>query len=289
MRVKVSALEFNKDKCFLNGDLFTGVGFCVEEARVVPVVEYKSGTELDAYQSAWFCTSEKKECLDKDALESNDGLEPFLYEGERFSGIAYDFDGDSCVGELLFENGLISEEVSFYESGAPAFYEGVNDGLEQCISWYPDGSVKQFNIVYIGDFRADINFDEQGRLKSAVLNEDFVVGIGKVKEQLKYNKIDCFGFFENIVVAPYLYLSGSAVNDEFVRYIEMGSGLDDTQKVALRNTSLSADGFTTLARSQSIEEIVVEDDRSMVTEALKGLKGKIPDCFIELNREEVLV
>ena len=24
MRVKVSALEFNKDKCFLNGDLFTG-------------------------------------------------------------------------------------------------------------------------------------------------------------------------------------------------------------------------------------------------------------------------
>ena len=134
MRLKASELSFKQDKCFFNGRLFTGVGFYMEKGRVTSIIEYLNGRSIGEYESPWICIKESKLAIDKDALESNDGFEPFIWEGKRFTGVAYDFDEERCVGELLIENGLIKEEISFFDGNSPAFYESSNQGLEQDIS-----------------------------------------------------------------------------------------------------------------------------------------------------------
>ena len=289
MKLKASGLVFNQDKCLLNENLFTGIGFHITEDREVRAVEYANGSEIGEYQSPWVCVSEKEVALDKDALESNEGVEPFLFEGRRFTGVAYDFDEELCVGEILFENGLIKEEVSFFDGDLPAFYEGVNQGVEQYISWYSDGSLKQFEIAYPDTFRVNFNFDEQGRLKSAMIQGEVVDGMDKVKDRLKYSQISSFTYFENISAAPYLSLSGPGINDEFISYIKMENGFYDMQKVALGNTSLASDGLASLVKNKNVKEMLIDDTRDIIPGILKKLKGERPGCIMELNQENVLI
>jgi len=289
MRLKANYLVLDEKSYLPNGKLFTGVGFQMVEGILVRAIEYSNGTEIGEYKSTWICTEGNEIALDKDTLESNDGFEPFIFEGERFTGVAYDFDEEFCVGELLFENGLIKEEISFFGGNSPAFYEGFDNGLDQSISWYSDGSLKQFEIIYSDSFRSSFNFDNQERLKSAMIQGGFLDYMDKIKGKLKYNQINSFMYFKNRCAAPYLSLSGSGINDEFVSYLEMENGLNEIQKIAIGDTSLSVDVLTSIIKSQNVKEALIDDSRDILPKALKELKGDMPDCIMELNYEEIVI
>lgn len=272
---------------FLDSELFNGVKLEMNSSHVSSAEIIKNGTSIGSYKSRWLSSFSKMQ-LDIDTLTNSQGLEPYLYEGKKFTGIGLDFDGHYCVGELLIEDGFIVEEVSYFKSGELAYYEGVTNNVAQNFSLYPDGCIKQFNLESSENSNFDLLFNESGDLKSAVIQGNFNETIEKSSEILKFKGIKDFSFFSEVSGDSYLYLSGSGVTDEILDFLKQGDGTKNIEKIALRNTSLSIGALASLGDFSSIIEIVVDDIREESKMVLEELKVKKNACYIELNGITIL-
>src|SRR5690606_41108330 len=92
--------------------------------------------------------------------EDEDDYEPFLcLEGERFSGLALEFDGDLCTGELLYVRGWPQSQYTYYRTEQPVSVELVEDDLSQTCQWHENGQLRK----YKGASRSSVSFNMELR------------------------------------------------------------------------------------------------------------------------------
>lgn len=163
-------------------------------------------------------------------LKIENDLEPIYYNGDRFSGIAFDFDNDYCVGETLIKDGLIKEEVSFFDNGKINSYDRADECLNQFNSWYFDGEVNEIKIVTPDSLYFSLKLNEHKKLNYLNISDSFFDKVKSISNFLKFNYVNDITFFANIKVAEYLSLSGKGINDMLFDYLSKSEGLKKLKK-----------------------------------------------------------
>lgn len=290
LKVNRDALSVDSGKFYYEGKLFTGVGFEVTDCTVNRAVKYKDGDAENTYINEHLSTTKHRPAIIFDCLEPEDEMEeePLCYKGTRFSGLAYDFDGDLCVGELLFESGWQGSAMTYYKSGFFDSIEIINDDCAQKYYWYELGQIKRLDLYERNSFDVNLNFNEDGLISTISIDGRYFDRIKEVREELMFCLYDHTGFTKNLSASDYLYLSGSSIDSELFSNLLKSDGLKNTTTLRIFSTPLTIENLEKLIPINNIIELDVESE-VITLEEMQKLKSKKPNCLIGFNRKEVTI
>ncbi len=285
VKVNSDALSVKVGKSYYEGRVFTGVAVELSGCIVNRAVRYIDGSVDGPYINEYLPAIEHHLIVDFDCLYP-EGDEPLCYNEERFSGLAYEFDGDVCVGELIYENGWQDSNVTYYKSGRLYSIELIDNDFSQKYYWYESGQIKCFDLFERNIFYVDLNFNEDGLISTLIINGEYFDRIGDIREDMKFSIYDHKTFPDELKGGDYLYLSGSSVDEDVFDSLLANDGLNHTAKLRICRTPLTIESLMKLAPIKNFVELYVESE--MITlKDMQSFKLQRPDCFVEFNRKEV--
>jgi len=290
LRVNIDSISNENGRYYYRGGLFTGVAFFLNDCKVERSVEIKGGALHGEYFNEYLFGLDGLLKVDSDCLEPEDEgeEEPLCYGEERFSGIAYDFDDGFCTGELCYTRGWLGSQVGYYKSGILGSIELIDEDFSQKIYWYENGQIKRYEIFERNSFDISLGFEENGEITVLSIDGDYFDRVGALRNKIKFYYFDDKKFSAELTGADYLYVSGSAVDDELFDGLLANNGLSNTSKLRICRTPLTATSLEKLIPIKNIAELFVESE-ALALEDLQNFKSQRPDCFVEFNREEVTV
>lgn len=292
LRVNADILAVENGKYFYQGELFTGIAFVVSEGVVKNAKEYKTGELMGNYSNEYLPNEDNQLKIDSDYLEpeNEDDYEPFrCYKGERFSGIAYDFEVEGlCTGEWLYIDGWSDSDVTYYKSGVLEAVELIDDDFSQVYYWYEHGQIKKYEIFERDFFDITLAFEETGELTTLGINGDYFERIKNLSNEMKFCLFEEKDFISGLKGTRYLSVSGSSVDDEVFGSLLTNGGLGLTSKLSICRTSLTVVSLKKLLPYTNINQLFVESE-SICFEDMKSFKSQRPGCYVEFNRVEVMV
>ncbi len=275
---------------YYQGELFTGVSFYLDCCKVERSIEIKSGVLHGEYFNEYLSGLDEAIKIYSDCLKPEDEgeEEPLCYGEERFSGMAYDFDDGFCTGELCYTRGWLGSQVGYYKSGVLGSVELIDEDFSQKYYWYADSQVRRYEIFERNSFDVSLGFKENGVITVLSIDEDYFDRVHALKDEIKFYYFFDKNFAVKLTGADYLYISGSAVDDEVFDGLLANDGLSITSKLRICRTSLTTISFDKLIPIKNIVELFVESE-AVALEDLHNFKSQRPECFVEFNREEVTV
>ena len=286
IKVNSGTLSEKDGKFYYEGRVFTGVAIELSGCIVNRAVRYIDGSVDGPYSNEYLPAIEHHLIVDFDCLDPEDEDEPLCYNEERFSGLAYDFDGDVCVGELLYENGWQGSNVTYYQSGNLESVELVDDNFSQKYYWYESGQIKRFDLFERNSFEVNLNFSEDGLISTLSINGNYFDRVGELREDVKFAIYDHKAFPKELMGGDYLYLSGSSVDEGVFESLLENDGLNNTTKLRICRTPLTIGSIEKVIPIKSINELYIESE-IVTLKDMQSFKLQRPDCFVEFNREEV--
>jgi|SRR5690554_3243065 len=290
LRVNSDSISNINGKSYYKGELFSGVSFSIFDCKVVDAKKYKDGVVLEGYVNEYFRGLEEGERVVSDCLEPEDEDydEPVTYEKNRFTGIAYDFDGDFCSGELHYKNGWLESELTYYFSGAIEVLELTGQNFSQKYSWYEDGKINRYEIFQKGILGIRLEFDQLGRVIVLSIEGQYFEELCNIVSLIKHPIFDEKKSFDKISGGDRLNIYGSSVDDEVFSRLFDNGGLDNTAELRISGTALSEESIEKISHLPKINSLVVES-KDIKERKMKDLKLKRSGCYVEFNGEEVIV
>ncbi|GHA55071.1 hypothetical protein ACFFLZ_12495 [Photobacterium aphoticum] len=233
MRVKESALSVVDGELYFESKLYSGVVYSIVDDMVVNVYFVRDGRR-EGFHDDDLNIYDYDLAIDISTYDDIDE-EPFYYKGNLFTGVAYDFDGDFCVGAQSFEDGYILTTVSWFKSGNIGYYESFHHGVSEFSTWSIDGKRCSYKL-FIDAFRLESDFDENNKIKRLSMFGGNYKTISKCYDKFKFLIIEDF---ENMPLSENLYLSGDGIDMDIIESVINSSEFINVKKVTLSNTKLS--------------------------------------------------
>lgn len=213
MIVRKSALIEESGRWSFRGEPYTGGAIeFLEGARMCGGV-YEGGRYIGPYRSAYISGDER--CGIESARD--DVGDQFFIAGEVYNGFAYDFLGDICVSERLFEYGWVIAEVAYYPGGEILSVE-LGGEITQQYKWGVSGDLVEFMLCRNDMFMVSARFP-MGELHRLTLIGDYfgrVSGfLGAIKFPVLKEKIE----LSVLVCSAQLSLNGSGIDAAVVKYL----------------------------------------------------------------------
>lgn len=291
IRLNKKALEFHDNKFYYQHRLFNGLGFQVSEQGIVEeVFEYRDGLARKYYRSEYFPNDDRLLCIDENMLvgEEDEDQEPFLYRNERFTGIAYEFDRNFCIGEMEYKDGIKHAEASMFYSGELSLLYSSHWGIFQEFEWHENGLFKAINVSSEAkNCELDIEFSERQEIEEMSISGNYFEHVPDFKDRLKIHFFEEKSFSNYSVIANRLFLASSGVDDAIFSELRSCAGFNDLEELLIFNTSVSSESFAHLANLKKLKKIVFRDNRNEIRKAAKSLKRKRPDLLVKLNHDEI--
>jgi len=284
LRVNSNCMSIINEKCFYRGELFSGISFGVFGCKVVDAKEYENGILIGKYVNEFFKDLEVGEHICSDCLESEDeGYdEPVVYNGRRFTGIAYDFDGEVCSGELYYKNGWLGSDVTYYLSGSIEDLELIGKDFSQKYSWYEDGKVRSYEVFQRDVLGIRLDFDQAGRIVVLSIDGRYFDGIDEVKHFIKFPMFLKKDFLNNIFGGARLNIYGCSVDCDVFSSLVCNNGLASTLELRISGTSLSDEIFERMDELINLRSLIVESSY-ISKEKIEIFKFNNPGCYVEFN------
>lgn len=289
LRLKKSALTEKKGKFFYKGDLFSGVAFTMSEGELANAIEVSEGMEIGKYFPEYFPESDYR-VIDIELLdpEDEDDYEPFLcLNGERFSGIAIEFDGVFCTGELLYVRGWTDSQVAFYKNGRLESIDLIEEGFSQIYEWDENSDLKKYEVTVRNSFSFNVAFNEDGCLSVLRMEGDYFNQVKLISDKLAIPAFKNDSFIDDSKAASYLSLSGDSVTNEILERLIFSGALEQTEEISLFHTSVTKEGLSLLKENGNLNKLSMKSDTISLDE-MKLFKSDKPDCYIVFDNEEVL-
>lgn len=290
LRLKKNALTEEEGKFFYKGDLFSGVAFTMSDGDMVNAINISEGVEIGKYFPSYLPVSESK-IIDIELLEpeNEDDYEPFLcLNGERFSGIALEFDGAFCTGEVLYVRGWSDSQVAYYETGCLESIELVEDGFSQIYQWYENDQLKKYEVTSRNSFSFDLAFNENGYLSVLGMEGDYFNQVKMISDKLVIPAFKDDSFLRNLKSAEFLSLSGHSVTDKLFRRLIYSGVLELMESISLFQTAVTKEILFLLQEDSNLKNLLINSNIINLDD-LRLFKLNNPDCYVEFNRVEVLV
>lgn len=288
LRVNMLSLFCVDGKHYYNDELFTGVAFGVVKCVVESEIEYRDGVEVCVYSNAYFSHVEgfeKRLKVDDECLDDDDDARLF-YE-TPFSGVAYAFDGDRCVGEEVYIDAYLVGYEYFYRSGKPEEVSLTSGGVVEEYEWNEDGEVRRFEVAGRG-FSIKLGYENKETINFLSIKGgyfDVAEKINTVVMPIMYKNP------ESILrkkAASHIFFSGSVLNDEMIGGMVDCGFFEDAVDVSFMSRVLTAGGVRKLLslgglRKLEIDSTVIARDEAVL------FKKQRPECELWWNDQEVLL
>ena len=291
-RVKKSVLINENNKFLYQYKAFTGIVFNVVDQQILDIFECKEGVRIADYYSQFISRNNSEQCIDYVALvgENADDFEPFLYQGERYTGLYYEFDEDFCVTESRCINGVRWEEAGWSPTGElESFSTSYGDhDIYQSYDWYKNNFLGRFYICNSKSHQTlEIEFTEKQEITSIDISIDYLNTSPEFEHHLRYHYLIGYTLVEDARIAPRLFASGLGVNDQFFSELQSCAGFNKMETLLLYTTSISTESLLSLENHPTLKSISVNDEREDIIQATRELKLRHPNCAIELNDIEI--
>lgn len=290
LRINEIALSEIEGVLFYNGEPFSGIAFSLNDGVLHGAFEYKGGIKTEEYSFKYFSDMPETMIVDMGALEpeNEDDYEAFqCLHGERFSGVAIEFDGDVCTGELLFIRGWCDSQITYFHSGVLESVELVEEGFSQIYQWYESGQIRKFEISVKNLFSISLAFSSDGELSIFGIEGDYFDQIKKVLPKVKIPLYTDQSSVDGLRVGSFISLSGSSFNDELFKRMFLKGNFDQTQHVILQ-TAMTKESLSALQKLKYLIRLVIRSD-SLELEDAKHFKSARPDCYVEFKGQEITV
>lgn len=290
LRINAELISDEANTYYYRGEPFTGVVFMLNGCEVERAIEVKGGKLQGAYSNELFSSIQNLQKVDSDCLFSEDegGIEPYCYKGDRFTGIAYDFDGEFCTGERYILEGWLESEVGYYKSGKLAVVDLAEENFAQRYQWYECGQLEQCRIFERDSFEVNFAFTDQGEVTELSVDGDYFNRYKSIKTNLRYDYFADKDFAKSLFGAETLFISGSGINEEIFEDLLANNGLLKTSKITIFGTSIGSASLDKLVSIQNITKCRVISEILSLKD-MQAFKQQRPDCFVEYNRAEVTI
>lgn len=289
LRLKKSALSEKAGKLFYKGDLFSGVAFTMSEGELVNAIMISKGMEIGSYFPKYLPVSDHR-IIDIELLEPEDDndYEPFLcLNRERFNGVALEFDGDLCTGELLFVRGWPDSQVTYYKTGRLESIELAEDGFSQIYQWYENEQLKKYEVTSRNSFSFNLAFNEDGGLSVLGMEGDYFNQVTLISDKLAIPAFKNESFIDDLKASELLSISGISVTDKLFKKLISSGALEQTDNISLFETAVTKESLYLLQEDSRLNKLIIKSN-TINLDDVKLFKSDKPDCYVELNREEIL-
>lgn len=290
LRINGIALSEVEGVFFYKGVPFSGIAFSLNDGVLLGAFEYKGGIKKEGYSFKYFSDMPETMTVDMDSLEpeSEDDYEAFqCLHGKRFSGVALEFDGDVCTGELLFIRGWCDSQITYFQSGVLESVELVEDGFSQIYQWYESGQIRKFEISVKNLFSISLAFGSAGELNVFGMEGDYFDQIKKVLSKVKIPLYTEQSSVDGLKIGSFVSLSGSSFNDELFKRMFLKGSFKQAQHVVL-HAALTEKSLSALQKLEYLIRLDIRSD-SLGIEDAKRFKSEKPDCYVEFKGQEITV
>lgn len=287
IRIEIDALEIKDGLYFLHREIFHGIGYEVSEPSVLAAYRFEQGQRSAKLDSA-ILPGQEASGVTSDFIEPHeenyDG-EPVSFNGQPYTGLAYEFRNHHCVSEELYVDGSLKRAITWYQSGNIATYEIWDEAVTQDVAWFVNGQPKSVEYAEKDVFRMGFNFNEQGQTTSIRIFGAYFRRLNALKDKLKVAYLDLDYVRSQLSADESIFVGGDAINDDILQALFDSGGLAGVKTIHLFNTSISGESIDLLSRLKNLEHIMVEyEDNKDIKDALLRLKRQQPSLKIDLNR-----
>lgn len=293
--ININGLEQSEGKYYYQDKLFSGVGFKTCGEKVEALHEFKDGLIIADYKCKYFPDEENISKIDIDSIEfTGEFLNPYaFYENRKFSGIAYEFEGEQeiCLGQHFIEEGVPLISLTWHLSGKDKSLSIDRNEFVQIYEWFNDGSLKYFEI-YSKEFSKRliaITLSGQNRLEAVWIEKDYFNWIGNHGAKLEFDYFNSKNSFSNLAVDQIFSLTHSGVDDELFACISSNEGFRGLLELSISRTSLSAKSLLDLVNVETLKKVSIHDERSNLLSAVEQLKRERQDVLIILNGQDLTI
>lgn len=244
LRVEKKRLIERGSTYYFDDDKFNGV--CYEKVSDKEILAYEliDGSIVDDYVSSKGIEYSDGPRVDYSSLSLGPGDEDIQHflEREPFTGLAYEFEGDKCIGEYLFKEGWIQGELGFYETGELEFCSVTYKDVNQYMFLSQDKYLEKLKIRIGRDITFELTFNEYETLYSVLLDSNQVSLLKSHKDAYLFplNAI----FDQNMNLKEFcpssdVTLVGAGIDDSLIDHFIPSKYRDHDHGLALYKTSVS--------------------------------------------------
>ncbi|WP_425641694.1 hypothetical protein ACPUEK_17920 [Marinomonas gallaica] len=291
LRVNKIALREIEGVLFYKGEPFNGIVFSLNDGILIDAFKCESGFRKEEYSFQYFSNiTETTTVVDMDILEAenDDDYEAFqCLNGNRFSGVALEFDGDFCTGEIFFVRGWSDSQITYFQSGKLDSVELIEERFSQIYQWHDSGQLKRFEISERDSFSISLAFNSVGEFSAFGLEGDYFEKIKRVIKKIKLPLYTDKTSVYKLTSGSFASLSGSAFNDDIFKIMSLKGCFNKTQNIVL-HTAMTKKSFSNLKDLNHLVRLVINSNSLELKDA-KNLKLAKPNCYIEFKGQEITV
>ncbi|WP_146229527.1 hypothetical protein [Pseudomonas soli] len=184
--------------------------------------------------------------------------EQFFWGDEIYNGFAYEFVGDICVSERLFEYGWVIAEVTYYSGGQLRSLETGGDIIQK-YEWYESGDLIDVTLYERDYFMMSLGFSK-GRLQRLTLMGDYFGRVSKIIKSIKFPVLREMKELSALVCGSRLSLSGDGVDESAIKYLLSGKNLIYVNELYVDRISDSPETLARLRTLDHLKELKVSED-----------------------------
>jgi len=284
LRILFNAMQEVNGEYWYQGDLFTGIGFFIDEENHVQGYQLNAGIIGDSYRPISQLTKTELPQLNLTGALSDYDL--ILHEDRLLTGIGYEFSDEFCIHEAYIQDGIVNSDAYWNANGLLLQLSLSSKSFGEIYEWYENGERKSVDISTSSSFTGHLSYGEDGVLHYINSNRGFFDALDEIaKAAAHFPFKDRAGLLEQ-KYANHVTLSGGDMNDKNLATFMHSECFRHVESLKLLETKAAHIDLSVLSE---LKEVHVVSRDSVQIDFAKNLKIKNPRLTIKFNGGEILV
>lgn len=284
MIIKKNALSNQDGLWTFRGVPYTGGVLELSSGHVVGGGIYEEGRFVDVYRSE-FILGEVRNGIE---MERDYTGEQFYWEGKVYNGFSYEFSGDVCVSERLYEYGWVIEEVTYFPDGQLRTVE-IGEDVPQSYEWFEGGGLEAMTVHQNNVFMFSLKFSLEG-LERLTLLGDYFSRLPKVIGCIRFPVLRDKAELSSLKFAHRVLLSGDGIDTAVIDYIFLGENERRIRELELDGVNGTPELLQCLKNLQQLSVLKIVAAKRCFDwwrEGAVQFQMLRPECDVYLNNRKV--
>lgn len=284
MIIKKNALSNQGGLWTFRGVPYTGGVLELSSGHVVGGGMYEEGRFVDVYRSE-FILGDVRNSIE---MERDYTGEQFYWEGKVYNGFSYEFSGDVCVSERLYEYGWVIEEVTYFPDGQLRTVE-IGEDVPQSYEWFEGGGLEAMTVHQNNAFMFSLKFSLEG-LERLTLLGDYFSRLPKVIGCIRFPVLRDKAELSSLKCAGRVLLSGDGIDTAVIGYIFFGENQQRIRELELDGVNGTPELLQCLKKLQQLSVLKIVAAKHCFDwwrEGCVQFQMLRPECDVYLNNRKV--
>ena len=281
LRIRWSALETVGGLIHYDESPFTGVAFDLDGGLVVDAQLVEQGEVQGQYRSPYFDAPAEalhvdETCPDIDGSKDYDDQNQFVFRGEVFNGVYYEFQREFCIYEGLIVDGFPQVETDWFVNGDLESYASPRADFE-----YDRGhKLRYLALAKNPSCAVQMSFSEAGAIKSLRVLGPIFAQMGDIVDGLPFHHVRRMTDLARYKAADEISLEDGGFDDELFQFMLDSGCFDTASKISLFRVKMSDSSLKSLTTLPNLRSVDVYDRPGRLEKPVLDLKAQAPNLTI---------